>query len=114
MKFKKAKKFEQALVAVLEFVRVTAHTNPKVVAEVLQTMGLKEESFVPHVNRLVRLALKTTDAVGDRIDDVLRELRRESERRDELIETAKELYNAAHPESEDGDDIPDCCSDDEN
>lgn len=78
MKLKKAKKFESSLVAALEFIRVAAKTNPKVTGEVLQTMGINDRVFANCVNRLVKLALKNADAVGECIDDVLSALRRKS------------------------------------
>lgn len=80
MKLAKAKKFEESLVIVLEFVRMTAQVSPKVTSEVLQKMGISPEDFTPRLNRLVKLALKNADIVGVRIQDVLRALRKEAAR----------------------------------
>ena len=83
MKLAKAKKFEESLVVVLEFVRVTAQTNPKIASEVLQKIGISPEAFTPRLNRLVKLALKNADIVGVKIQDVLRALRKEANRQKE-------------------------------
>lgn len=84
MKLKKAKKFESSLVVILEFIRVAAKTNPKATTEILQKMGVDEKIFADCVNRMVKLALKNAEAVGEHISDVLTALRKKSSKATEI------------------------------
>lgn len=105
MKLKKAKKFEESLVIVLEFVRMTAQVSPKVASEVLQKMGISPEDFTPRLNRLVKLALKSADIVGVRIQDVLGALRRESARQKETGENTNIYADVCEEQDADDDDV---------
>lgn len=110
MKLKKAKKFESSLVVVLEFIRVAAKTNPKATGEILKIMGVNDRIFADCVNRLVGLALKNADAVGECIDDVLSALRKKSAKSTNNKKNA-DIYADIVPDKQNDEDEEDDSSD---